>query len=112
MLLADALSSMKQGIKITLILFVMLSLLPCVVQAQRTDDAVVQLQKLNASYNAIVNLTGMDEVNMITSLYGSNHGIPKNIPGCHGVSYERKDRRGEWDALSQNRGADGHSRVG
>ncbi len=28
------------------------------------------------NYDALVNLTGMDEVNMITSLYGSNHGIP------------------------------------
>lgn len=63
MLLADALSSMKQGIKITLILFVMLSLLPCVVQAQRTDDAVVQLQKLNRLYRHLYN-SYVDSVDM------------------------------------------------
>ena len=63
MLLADALSSMKQGKKITLILFVMLSLLPCVVQAQRTDDAVVQLQKLNRLYRHLYN-SYVDSVDM------------------------------------------------
>ena len=58
----DVLSRMKRGVVKYVVLFV-LSLLPCVVQAQRTDDAVVQLQKLNRVYRHLYN-GYVDSVNM------------------------------------------------
>ena len=97
MLLADALSSMKQGIKITLILFVMLSLLPCVVQAQRTDDAVVQLQKLNRLYRHLYN-SYVDSVDMAPLVESGIRAMLEELDP-HSVYLDEKEMKSSQEVM-------------
>ena len=96
MLLADALSSMKQGIKITLI-FVMLSLLPCVVQAQRTDDAVVQLQKLNRLYRHLYN-SYVDSVDMAPLVESGIRAMLEELDP-HSVYLDEKEMKSSQEVM-------------
>lgn len=97
MLLADALSSMKQGIKITLILFVMLSLLPCVVQAQRTDAAVVQLQKLNRLYRHLYN-SYVDSVDMAPLVESGIRAMLEELDP-HSVYLDEKEMKSSQEVM-------------
>lgn len=97
MLLADALSSMKRGIKITLILFVMLSLLPCVVQAQRTDDAVVQLQKLNRLYRHLYN-SYVDSVDMAPLVESGIRAMLEELDP-HSVYLDEKEMKSSQEVM-------------
>lgn len=97
MLLADALSSMKQGKKITLILFVMLSLLPCVVQAQRTDDAVVQLQKLNRLYRHLYN-SYVDSVDMAPLVESGIRAMLEELDP-HSVYLDEKEMKSSQEVM-------------
>ena len=97
MLLADALSSMKQGIKITLILFVMLSLLPCVVQAQRTDAAVVQLQKLNRLYRHLYN-SYVDSVDMAPLVESGIRAMLEELDP-HSVYLDKKEMKSSQEVM-------------
>ena len=97
MLLADALSSMKQGIKITLILFVMLSLLPCVVQAQRTDAAVVQLQKLNRLYRHLYN-SYVDSVDMALLVESGIRAMLEELDP-HSVYLDEKEMKSSQEVM-------------
>ena len=97
MLLADALSSMKRGIKITLILFVMLSLLPCVVQAQRTDAAVVQLQKLNRLYRHLYN-SYVDSVDMAPLVESGIRAMLEELDP-HSVYLDEKEMKSSQEVM-------------
>lgn len=97
MLLADALSSMKRGKKITLILFVMLSLLPCVVQAQRTDDAVVQLQKLNRLYRHLYN-SYVDSVDMAPLVESGIRAMLEELDP-HSVYLDEKEMKSSQEVM-------------
>lgn len=97
MLLADALSSMKQGKKITLILFVMLSLLPCVVQAQRTDAAVVQLQKLNRLYRHLYN-SYVDSVDMAPLVESGIRAMLEELDP-HSVYLDEKEMKSSQEVM-------------
>ena len=97
MLLADALSSMKQGRKITLILFVMLSLLPCVVQAQRTDAAVVQLQKLNRLYRHLYN-SYVDSVDMAPLVESGIRAMLEELDP-HSVYLDEKEMKSSEEVM-------------
>ena len=97
MLLADALSSMKQGIKITLVLFVMLSLLPCVVQAQRTDAAVVQLQKLNRLYRHLYN-SYVDSVDMAPLVESGIRAMLEELDP-HSVYLDEKEMKSSQEVM-------------
>lgn len=97
MLLADALSSMKQGINITLILFVMLSLLPCVVQAQRTDAAVVQLQKLNRLYRHLYN-SYVDSVDMAPLVESGIRAMLEELDP-HSVYLDEKEMKSSQEVM-------------
>ena len=97
MLLADALSSMKQGIKITLVLFVMLSLLPCVVQAQRTDAAVVQLQKLNRLYRHLYN-SYVDSVDMAPLVDSGIRAMLEELDP-HSVYLDEKEMKSSQEVM-------------
>ena len=97
MLLADALSSMKRGIKITLIFFVMLSLLPCVVQAQRTDDAVVQLQKLNRLYRHLYN-SYVDSVDMAPLVESGIRAMLEELDP-HSVYLDEKEMKSSQEVM-------------
>ena len=96
MLLADALSSMKRGIKITLI-FVMLSLLPCVVQAQRTDAAVVQLQKLNRLYRHLYN-SYVDSVDMAPLVESGIRAMLEELDP-HSVYLDEKEMKSSQEVM-------------
>lgn len=95
--MADALSSMKQGIKITLILFVMLSLLPCVVQAQRTDAAVVQLQKLNRLYRHLYN-SYVDSVDMAPLVESGIRAMLEELDP-HSVYLDKKEMKSSQEVM-------------
>lgn len=97
MLLADALSSMKQRKKITLILFVMLSLLPCVVQAQRTDAAVVQLQKLNRLYRHLYN-SYVDSVDMAPLVESGIRAMLEELDP-HSVYLDEKEMKSSQEVM-------------
>ena len=97
MLLADALSSMKQRKKITLVLFVMLSLLPCVVQAQRTDDAVVQLQKLNRLYRHLYN-SYVDSVDMAPLVESGIRAMLEELDP-HSVYLDEKEMKSSQEVM-------------
>ena len=97
MLLADALSSMKQGKKITFILFVMLSLLPCVVQAQRTDAAVVQLQKLNRLYRHLYN-SYVDSVDMAPLVESGIRAMLEELDP-HSVYLDEKEMKSSQEVM-------------
>ena len=97
MLLADALSSMKRGKKITLILFVMLSLLPCVVQAQRTDAAVVQLQKLNRLYRHLYN-SYVDSVDMAPLVESGIRAMLEELDP-HSVYLDEKEMKSSQEVM-------------
>ena len=97
MLLADALSSMKRGKKITLVLFVMLSLLPCVVQAQRTDAAVVQLQKLNRLYRHLYN-SYVDSVDMAPLVESGIRAMLEELDP-HSVYLDEKEMKSSQEVM-------------
>ena len=56
------------------------SLLPeaCVIQGDATDQNLLESEGA-ASCDALVTMTGLDELNMIISLYGTSRGIPQVI---------------------------------
>ncbi len=50
----------------------------CVIHGDATDQALLESQGLS-SCDALVTLTGIDELNMIISLYGTAHNVPQVI---------------------------------
>ena len=72
------------------------ALLPdaCIVHGDATDQRLLE-QEGAASSDALVTLTGMDELNMIISLYGSSQNIPQVITKLGHV-----ENRNIIDALS------------
>ncbi|MBQ2037004.1 MAG: S41 family peptidase, partial [Alistipes sp.] len=87
---------MKREIKITLI-FVMLSLLPCVVQAQRTDAAVVQLQKLNRLYRHLYN-SYVDSVDMAPLVESGIRAMLEELDP-HSVYLDEKEMKSSQEVM-------------
>lgn len=72
------------------------ALLPdtCVVHGDSTDQSLLESEGL-ADVDALVSLTGLDELNMIISLYGQSRGVPQVI-----TKLSRVENRNLIDALS------------
>ncbi|MBR5333422.1 MAG: S41 family peptidase [Alistipes sp.] len=88
---------MKRGIIITLILNVMLSLLPFAVQAQRTDAAVVQLQKLNRVYRYLYN-SYVDSVDMESMVESGIKAMLEELDP-HSVYLDKKEMKAAQETM-------------
>lgn len=66
----------------------------CIVHGDSTDQALLDSEGL-ADADALVSLTGVDELNMIISLYGQSRGVPQVI-----TKLSRATNRTMIDALS------------
>ena len=75
----------------------MLSLLPCVVQAQRTDDAVMQLQKLNRVYRHLYNAY-VDSVNMEQLVEGGIRAMLEELDP-HSVYLDKKEMKASQEVF-------------
>ncbi|MBR5863388.1 MAG: S41 family peptidase [Alistipes sp.] len=82
---------MRRAKIITLIFNVMLSLLPCVVQAQRNDAAVVQLQKLNRVYRHLYTAY-VDSVNMESMVESGIKAMLEELDP-HSVYLDKKEMK-------------------
>ena len=72
------------------------TLLPeaAIIHGDSTDQALLDSEGL-ADVDAMVNLTGLDELNMIISLYGQSRGVPQVI-----TKLSRMENRNMIDSLS------------
>ena len=50
----------------------------CIIQGDATKESILESEHLEKC-DALVTLTGMDEINVIVSLYASRHGVPQVI---------------------------------
>ena len=66
----------------------------CVVEGDGSDQALLESEGL-AECDALVTLTGLDELNMVVSLYGTSRGVPQVI-----TKMSRVENRALIDALS------------
>lgn len=82
---------------VTYIILLVLSLLPCVVQAQRTDDAVMQLQKLNRVYRHLYNAY-VDSVNMEQLVEGGIRAMLEELDP-HSVYLDKKEMKASQEVF-------------
>ena len=75
----------------------MLSLLPCVVQAQRTDEAVVQLQKLNRLYRYLYN-SYVDSVDMAPIVERGIRAMLEELDP-HSVYLDKKEMKSSQEVM-------------
>ena len=75
----------------------MLSLLPCVVQAQRTDAAVVQLQKLNRLYRHLYN-SYVDSVDMAPLVESGIRAMLEELDP-HSVYLDEKEMKSSQEVM-------------
>ena len=75
----------------------MLSLLPCVVQAQRTDAAVVQLQKLNRVYRYLYN-SYVDSVDMESMVESGIKAMLEELDP-HSVYLDKKEMKAAQETM-------------